>query len=283
VTHRVSRVMLAVALLLVCAVAAASAHDLFLRPRAFVVRPGSTVDVRVLNGTFTTSEAAVARERLRDLSVLGPAGRSRQERETWVPEATESRWRVTVGEPGTYVLGASLLPRTIRLSGSEFNGYLRDEGLPDILVSRTTARQLADSAHERYAKHVKALVRVQVGGSAARAPGDTAYRIPLGYPAELVPLDDPYALGAGGVLRVRALANGVPLTRHIVQAGGRAANGARIPLRQVRTDGEGIARVRLDRRGTWYVKFIDMRAIAVRTRDSVDYESSWATLTFARP
>jgi uncharacterized GH25 family protein len=279
---RAVRVATFAAALLLCGALAAGAHDLFLRPRAFVVGPGDTVDVRVLNGTFTTSEAAVAPDRLRELTLLGPAGPSPADRSAWTETPRESRWRVTLGESGTWVLAASLLPRTIRLSGTEFNGYLRDEGVPDMLAARKAARQLGDSAHERYAKSVKALVRVR-GGGRALAARDTAYRIPLGHAAELVPIDDPYTLGEGRVLRVRALANGAPLARHVVQVGGRAANGARIPLREMRTDESGVARVRLDRRGTWYVKFIAMREIAASARDSVDYESSWATLTFARP
>src|SRR5689334_15337193 len=42
-------------------VAIGEAHDLFLLPRDFVVSPGATVDVRVLNGTFVKSEGAVTR------------------------------------------------------------------------------------------------------------------------------------------------------------------------------------------------------------------------------
>ena len=42
-----------------------------------------------------------------------------------------------------------------------------------------------------------------------------------------------------------------------------------------------IARVALRNRGIWYVKFINMRAISAAAGDSVDYESKWATMTFA--
>ena len=275
---------IAAATLMIAATAVVvDAHDLFLKPRDFVVRPGAEVQVRVLNGGFTTSEAAVARDRLRDLTIVGPAGTSHPDRAAWTEEAKESRWRVTLRERGTYVLGASLTPRTIRLMGTQFNAYLRDEGLPDILSARKEGRQLGDSAHERYAKHVKALVRVQDSKAAASAGTDTAYRTVLGFPVELVPLDDPYTLRAGGTLRVRALADGQPLPDHVVQAGGRTTSGARIPQREVRTDADGVARFTLAQRGTWYVKFINMRAIPASAGDSVNYESKWATLTFARP
>ncbi len=273
----------AVVLMITVAAVVADAHDLFLKPRDFVVRPGAEVKVQVLNGTFTTSEGAVARDRLRDLTIVGPAGLSHPERSGWTEGAKVSEWRITLREPGTHVLGASLAPRTIRLAGTQFNDYVRDEGLPDVLAARKAARQLGDSAHERYAKHVKALVRVQESKAAAGAGTDTAYRTALGYPVELVPLDDPYTLRAGGMLRVRALADGQPLPDHVVQAGGRTTSGSRIPQREVRTGADGVARFTLGQRGTWYVKFIHMRPIPASAGDSVNYESKWATLTFARP
>jgi uncharacterized GH25 family protein len=281
-SRRIVSVVASTSVLLALAAVVADAHDLFLRPRDFIVRAGAEVRVRVLNGTFTSSEAAVARDRLRDLTVVGPSGISHPDRSTWADGAKESQWRITVTEPGTHVLGASLDPKTIRLSGTQFNGYLREEGLPQVLAARTTARQLADSAHERYAKHVKALVRAEGRSPAGEAVADTAYRVALGYPAELVPLDDPYRLGAGEVLRVRALVDGRPVSNQVVQAGGRRTSGQRIAQREARTDSAGIARFRLDARGTWYVKFISMRPIAASHGDSVNYESKWATLTFAR-
>lgn len=264
-------------------VVAADAHDLFLRPHDFIVRAGTEVQVRVLNGTFTSSEAAVVRSRLRDLSVAGPMGISHPDRSSWADSAKESQWRIRLNEPGTHVLGASLDPKTIRLSGTQFNGYLREEGLPHVLAARTTARQLGDSAHERYAKHVKALIRVEGASRAARSVADTAYRIALGYPAELVPVDDPYRLRLGNVFRIRALVDGRAVPNQVVQAGGRSRSGRRIQQRQVRTDSAGIARFPMRTRGTWYVKFISMRPIPASAADSVNYESKWATLTFALP
>ena len=281
-TRRALSVSVAVAAMIGLAVVAADAHDLFLRPRDFVVRPGTEVQVRVLNGTFTTSEAAVARSRLRDLTVVGPTGASHPDRSGWTDAEKESNWRVRLDEPGTHVLGASLDPKTIRLSGTEFNGYVGGEGLPQILAARKAARQLGDSVHERYAKHVKALVRVE-GGQSRAASADTAYRVVLGYPAELVPLDDPYQLRAGGILGMRALVDGRPVANQVVQAGGRTRSGQRITQREVRADSAGIARFRMDTRGTWYVKFISMRPVPTSASDSVNYESKWATLTFARP
>ncbi len=263
-------------------VVAADAHDLFLRPRDFLVKPGSQVDVRVLNGTFASSEAVVTADRLRDLTIVGPEGVSHPDRSTWNGTEKESSWRVRVGETGTYLLGASLLPRTIRLTGAQFNDYLREDGLPDELDARRASGSLEKPAHERYSKHVKALVRADGRPDDVRSTrGDSAFAQVLGYPAEIVPLEDPYQLHAGAALRVHALVDGAPVAHQVVLAGGRTARGALIPERAVRTDHLGVARIALRTPGVWYVKFIRMRSVPAAAGDSVDYESKWATLTFA--
>lgn len=263
------------------AVATVEAHDLFLRPRDYIVHPDGVVNVRVLNGTFVTSESPVTPDRLSDLSVVGPSGRVRPDRSRWSATGNASGWSVDVGEAGTYVLGASLLPRTIRLTDNQFSDYLREEGLPDMIAARRVAGTAHQPAHERYSKHVKALVRVEGGGNAAPAEQDTAYRSVLGYPAEVVPLSDPYRLRGGGTLEVQALVDGGPAVRQVILSGGRTPDGKPIAERQVRTDARGRARVVLSRRGTWYVKFIHMVAVPSSAGDSVTHESKWATLTFA--
>jgi hypothetical protein len=72
---------------------------------------------------------------------------------------------------------------------------------------------------------------------------------------------------------------GEPVANQVVIAGGRTPAGARIAQQTVRTNREGEARIRIPSRGVWYVKFIHMQPAAADT--TIDYESKWATLTFA--
>lgn len=99
----------------------------------------------------------------------------------------------------------------------------------------------------------------------------------LGYPAELVPLDNPYALERGDTLRVRGLVDGRPVAGQALLAGGRTRGGARIPARELHTNSDGVAALPLSARGRWYLKFIRMRPAGDGRRN---YESKWATLTF---
>lgn len=266
------RIVIAAVLLLVAA-GSLAAHDLFLKPDNFFVAPGGTITVRVLNGTFSKSENAVARDRLRDISLVGPDGVTHPDTSEWDDrtDTTTSALRVRVGPPGTYVIGASVRPRELKLAAKDFNAYLASDGVPDVLEARRRNDQLGMPARERYSKHVKAIV--QAGDR--RTDG---YNTALGYPAELVPLDNPYALRPGRTLRVLALVEGEPVANQFVIAGGRTPSGGRIAQRSVRTDSAGVARVRVSSRGAWYVKFIHMERAAADT--TIDYESKWATLTF---
>jgi hypothetical protein len=257
--------MLVSVLLLLATAGTLGAHDLFLKLDSYFVAPGATLVARVLNGTFSKSEGAVAKDRVRDIAVVTPGGVTRLDTAAWTARGDTSILTVRAGESGTYIIGASLLPRELKLEAKEFNDYLAHDGVPDVLAARRESKELDRPARERYSKHVKALV--QVGDR--RTDG---YQIALGYPAELIPLDNPYALRPGGILRVRAVVDGEPVANQLVIAGGRRAKTS------MRTDSAGVARFRIGRRGPWYVKFIHMRPATVDS--TIDYESKWATLTF---
>jgi len=159
------------------------AHDLFFKLTSYFLAPRQRVTVPVLNGTFTTSENAITRDRLRDISLVSGGARVRIDSSAWrsSPDGKSSQVTIEVGAPGTYVLGASTLPRQLKMSAKDFNAYLEEEGLTDVLAERAKAAgggQQQDSVSERYAKHVKAIFQV----------GDTRtndFSKALGYPGRL--------------------------------------------------------------------------------------------------
>lgn len=245
------------------------AHDLFLKLDSYFIPPNSAVRVAVLNGTFATSEAAVTSDRLLDLSLVGPSERRSIPRAAWKPAGDTTWLTVQTGAQGTYVIGASLSPRQIALSAEDFNGYLKEDGIPDVLDARTRNGELGRAARERYQKHVKAIFQV----------GDvrtSAFETVLGYPAEIVPLTNPYFAIVGDTLAVRCLVDGRPVAQQLVIAGGQR-DATPIPEVRARSDTQGVARFVIRSPGKWYVKFIRMTPVQ---GDSVNYESKWATLTF---
>lgn len=259
----------AAAIALLALAATASAHDLFLRLESYFVPANSPVVIRVLNGTFAKSEGTVQRNRLREITLAAAGTRQLLDTTAWSDTSkTTSTLSLQTTDPGTYVIGASTKPRLIALTGKDFNAYLKEDGLPDVLAARGRSGQLGKPARERYHKHVKAIVQV----------GETRtedYRVEFGYPAELIPLSNPYASHVGQMLVFRCLVDGAPARRQYVMAGYDAGSG-KVAAHGYRADSAGVVRVPITRRGKWYVKFIRMEPV----QDSVDYESKWASLTF---
>jgi hypothetical protein len=262
------RTLLLIGLLTVMA-AALNAHDLFIKLNSYFVEPNARVRIPVLNGTFSLSENAIAPDRVLDLSLVSGGSRKRLATTLWTAAGDTTWLTLQTGASGSYVVGVSTRHRELSLSAVDFNEYLEHDGIPDVLEARRRSGELARDVVERYHKHVKAVF--QVGEN--RSDDFTAI---LGYPAEIVPLDNPYSLGPRGTLRVRCLVDGKPVARQFVIAGGESSAGV-IRERSARTGADGVAGFELDGPGKWYVKFIHM----VRSSEGgIDYESKWATLTF---
>jgi uncharacterized GH25 family protein len=266
---RVSRVLTACSLLAIAATMA-GAHDMFFRLAHYFVSPGDRVRAPLLNGTFSRSMNSIKWNRVADLSVTSPAGRAAQDSTRWDTKSDTSWLSFATGKPGTYVIGLSTRTAELDETGKDFNEYLRTDGVPDVLAARTKAGELGKAVRERYSKHVKAVLQV---GEARSGEWATV----LGYPAELVPLSNPADLRKGDELALRCLVDGKPMSGQFVLYGGRGPGETRIEGRSARSGGDGVVRVKFDRPGVWYVKFIRMVPV---TEGQVSYESKWATITF---
>ena len=107
----ISKLFIAGAAIVIIA-AAVQAHDLFLKLDSYLLRPNSKATVNVLNGTFKNSDGAVARDRIVNLSLLGPdLSASSGDSVVWRAEEKMSVMEFRTGAPGTYVIGISTKTR----------------------------------------------------------------------------------------------------------------------------------------------------------------------------
>ncbi|MCY4574058.1 MAG: DUF4198 domain-containing protein [Gemmatimonadetes bacterium] len=284
-TRRILLALATFAALTIIVVTAVSAHTMFLKLDSFFLEPNSTGTVALINGDFDLSENVIARDRMLDVSVVGPGGTTHPPESAWSDSAV-FHWspdsvdtailRFETGGPGTYLVGVSTAARVFDLTAEEFNEYLVHDGILDTIEERKAAGKTDDEATERYSKHVKAVV--QVGGARS---GEWANE--LGYPAEFMPLQNPYELSRGDELRVRFLRAGEPVANQLVYASydgyhSHDAGGEHVEAVTTRTNADGIATIPLNGTGRWYVRTIHM--VETTTEPDVDYESNWATLTF---
>ena len=256
------------------AVGNSMAHDLFLKLDSYFLRAEDKVSIALLNGTFEKSENTIDRDRIADASIVVPGPKVIHPKPSqWRDEDAMTVLDLVTGQPGTYVVGVSTKLRRIDLTAEEFTEYLEHDGVLDVLAERKKTGASSDAAREKYSKHVKAVI--QVGDQ--RTP---TFEKRLGYPVEIVPLENPYGLHPGDSLRVRVYRDDRPLGDQLIYAGHDEAehdhsHGSKVV--QARTDDNGEAVIDLPVAGRWYVRLIHMERV---DDDEFDYESNWATLTF---
>jgi uncharacterized GH25 family protein len=253
-----------------------SSHDMFLKLKTFYLNPNSEVTIYLINGTFDKSENVIDRKRMKDVSVINPGEKVFHPAVTqWSEESNQTLLKIKTGKQGTGVAGVSTHSNNIDLSAQDFTKYLKHDGILDVLEARKKSGEDAKPTKEKYAKHVKAIF--QIG-----ATPSNDYKTPLNYPVEFIPQVNPYTLEQGDELPVQLLKNGKPLANELVYASydghhGHAEDGTHIEAIKARTDAKGMVKVKLEKTGLWYLRTINM---VKSTEPSVDYESSWATLTF---
>lgn len=268
--------MLLLATLSSLAPGSARAHEYWLAPSTYAAGASDTVDVGALSGVKFVGE----RKTYAPARVVRFVARARREVDlVKAARPGDTTWvRFAPGDHGGAAFGYESNFAAITLDSAEFESYLVEEGLDEALVARR-ARGDKGPARERYRRSIKSWIS-----------GDDAKRATkiLGLPCEIVPLSAP---GTKPRLRVRVLYAGKPYAgawlrawRQPLGAGGRPTDPVRRDSVSVawsgRTDARGEAEVPVVEAGEWLLATVHM----TRSRDleAAEWESTWASLTFAR-
>lgn len=264
---RLGRMGLSLALLL-SAGSLLWAHDLWIEPSAFMPAPGTRLAVRLFIGQLFRGDVFPRDPKyMVRFAVIGPGGESPI---PGVPD-TDPAGFLIAGRPGLYELVYTSRHASVELDAARFEKYLAEEGLEGIIALRGRRGQSAAPGKELYSRCAKSLIAV--GGD----PGSGHDRV-LGLTLELVPEANPYMLSAGQELPLRLLYRGQPLAGAKVAAVPKDQPASQVAAR---TDAHGRVRLRLAGAGVWLVKAVHM--IAAPAGSGADWESFWASLTFALP
>ena len=269
-------------LLATCA-GSAIAHQFWLNVSDLAPRPGEPVVVGALSGTGFRGEA---RPWSNDRCVEFAWDTGRRMALAPLARDGETRWatRALADTAGGWVQYQSTFA-SIELPADEFDAYLTEEGLDRALEAH---RRLdpRPPGRERYRRCCKAWLDGHDERRATR---------PLGQPLELVPRSRP---GATSELRVRVLWQGRPAAGVLVKTWRQpfAEDGGTRPVLErdsvavvqtERSDAAGDVRLDVNTPGEWLVSAVYM-VPASQTKPTAgtpaaDWESTWASLTFARP
>ncbi len=182
-------------------------------------------------------------------------------------EGKQDNLSYTLKEEGTYMVAMQSTNAFVEMSGEEFNTYLKEDGLDDILEHRKNTNTTAP-AKEFYSRHTKLLV--QVGEKNA----DVFKKI-LGFPVEVVPEKNPYALKVGDPIRFKILFDGKPMFGVRTKVWNRFDN--RTTIQNIYTEKDGTFEVRISNPGPWMVSVVRM---VPSTDPMAEWQSYWGSLIF---
>ena len=253
----------------------AAAHEFWIEPTRYDATKGQGVELSAVAGTGFRGERKpwspdhAVRLTLRTSRVIDLTRAASPGDMTWTRFAPSDEGGAMVAFESGY------LP--IELPAADFEYYLKAEGLDAALAARRAEGGLRPG-RERYRRCAKAWL---AGNDPTRA------RAPAGLPLELVPDGAP---GVGAELRLQVLLEGRPIAGALVKAW-RSALTSGVPQPvfardsvnvawQGRTDSSGHVRVPVLAGGEWLVCTVHMERCPAR--DQADWQSTWASLTFAR-
>ncbi len=254
-----------------------AAHEYWLAPSSYNTPVGQTLAVQAYVGSdFKGEIRPFATTRTVRLEVQA---KNRKDVKSKAINGDLDLAHLTVEDEGGIVVAFETNFVPVELPPDKFDEYLRKEGLEGPLKAREALGTAAGPGRERYLRCAKTWIAGSDGSRLQK---------PFGMPLEIIPRSDPLA---SGELTVLVLYNAQPIEDILVKAWNQPlANGglprdqmARDPVQpvaQARTGKDGVAVLQIDGQGEWLLSAVHMQPSA--DKQAADWESRWASLTFAR-
>src|SRR5688500_13988861 len=229
-------------LLLVC-LTLAGAHEFWMQPEKFFFKKGERLELSFKVGdAFIGEPWNLERDRLEAL-VLYRNTTSVNLRDS-VKEGLKNHLSALLDKEGTHLMAMQSTNAFLEMTADEFNAYLKEDGLDEVLDQRKNTNTLSVPGKEYYSRHAKLLFQV------GTKPDDT-YKKMLGFPVEIVPEKNPYALKVGDAVRFKILFDGKPTFGVRAKVWNRFEN--RTTIQNIYTEKDGTFEARISNPGPWMV------------------------------
>ncbi|HEY9046229.1 MAG TPA: DUF4198 domain-containing protein, partial [Ohtaekwangia sp.] len=233
---------------LVCMLSAVVAHEFWLQPLKFIYSVGEKVKINFVAGVnFIGEPLNLKRDQLETLTHYHLS--STADLKATVVEGAKDHLEFTLPEEGTHLLAMQSIKTFYEQDADKFNAELKENGLDDVLAAREKAGATGKPGRELYSQLTKVLLQ-------AGAKRDDTYKKVIGFPIEIVPERNPYALKAGENMRFKILWNKKPLFGVRVKVWNRKEG--LTTLQNIYTEQDGTMETRISNKGTWMVSVVYM-------------------------
>lgn len=250
----------------------AAAHDFWIQPERYQVAVGQQ-----LSATFQVGHAQYRQRWGNDLTRIPlivdfTPSRHQVDQRSAVRAGGDEDFVTTLSEPGVHVIAMQTVSALSNLPAIRFNDYAKAEGLASVIATRTRLSQNNLPGRERYSRRAKTLIQV---GPQTAANSRMATRA-LGMKLEIVPLTNPYSLGASRQLPLVVLYKGRPLANSTVMLTNLAFDAR--PIETEVTDARGRATFNVPTVGDWQLNVLWSEPLSGDAQ--ADFDTTFASLTF---
>lgn len=261
-------------LLGLCYASSVGAHDFWVQPNAYWLRPQAQtpLTLQVGHGPFR-QRSPIPLSRIMRFEAVEPDGTVIDLRDSLHLAGNTEDGDFRFLDPGAYVLMLETDNRAqSHLPAIRFNDYLKAEGLTPALEQRERTHRMDADGSENYSRLAKSIVQVGTIDAASQ----TQVTKPLGLPLEIVPERNPYTEPRLATLPVRVIYQGRPLAGALVKLTNLEHDAA--PLEMQLTDRAGRASFTMPHHGTWLLNVIWTTPLP-RSRET-DFETIFSSLSF---
>jgi uncharacterized GH25 family protein len=245
----------------------ANAQEFWLQPDNFFCKRGEKLVVSFKEGENFMGEPSRLKKNNIATFVLQHLSTSMNLADS-IKEGDKDNLSYTLKEEGTHLLVMKSANVFYEMGADNFNAYLKEAGLDDIMDHRQKTNTVGLPGKENYAIHAKLLI--QVGEKK-----DDTYKTVIGSPVEIVPQKNPYVLHIGDPVRFKILFDGKPIFGVRVKVWNRFDN--RTTIQNIYTEQDGTFEARISNPGPWMVTVIRM---VPSKQSGVDWQSYRASLLF---
>lgn len=254
-------------ILLFVAIGLTSAREFWLQPLKFVYNPGEKLVMTFKAGENFIGEPWNLQKNQIESLVLQHSSTASSVLDS-IKEDGNNNLILTLKAEGSHLLSMQTKNALNEWEAEKFNSFLKENGLDEIVDRRTKTNTLASPTKEYYSGHIKLLMQV------GEKKDDTHKKV-NGFPVEILPLENPYALKIGDPIHFKILFDSKPVFGVRVKVWNRFDN--RTTIQNIYTEKDGTLETRVSSPGPWMVSVVRM---APSKQPGADWQSYRGSLVF---